>query len=115
LSANVKTLRGYVAPFNSVGVVDGGYEKFAPSAFAGMVAAMPPISLRWASHSDGAARLANTTAGTLSLFVDEYGLGFEALLNMDDSENWNRLRHITRRQDPMAFASVGGLVIKGQR
>ena len=115
MSAKFERLRGYVAPFNSVGAVDGTYEKFAPGTFAGMFAAMPPIDLRWASHSDGAARLASTTRATLSLFVDEYGLGFEAQIDMSNSENWNRIRHITQKNDPMAFASVGGLVIKGKR
>ena len=42
-------------------------------------------------------------------------MGFEAQIDMGDSENWNRIRQITQKNDAMAFASVGGLIIKNHR
>ena len=113
--SNSTIIRGYALPFNSVGEVDGSYEKFAPGALLGMFPLSAPIDVRWFNHSESAARLAGTKNGTLSLFVDEYGLGFEAKLDIGDPANLYRLREITRRQDPMAFASIGGLVIKSYR
>jgi hypothetical protein len=66
-------------------------------------------------HSASAPCLAKTTSGTLSLFVDDYGLAFEALIDMDDRSNWGRVRGMTCRDNPSAFASVGGLIINSKR
>jgi HK97 family phage prohead protease len=112
---NSKFIRGYAAVYGAIGIGDGSFEKVARGAFDGLLAAKKPISLRWMDHSPAAVRLSNTSWGSLSLFSDDHGLAFEGELNMRDVQNWRRLREITAARDPIAFCSIGGLLIKAHR
>jgi len=106
------TLRGYAVPFGQTAHVgDGKLEQFAPSAFAEMLARPKIIDLRWDSHEDDAPRLVATAGGGLSLFADEYGLGFLATLSMTRI-SIGRLQAMMQRKDPKSFCSIGGLKIK---
>jgi phage head maturation protease len=114
---NAITIEGYALPYNSIAQVevDGALEQFSPSALDGMFPLQGPVDLLWADHSPSAARLASSARGTLSLFSDDYGIGFSAALDALDRDNQWRLREICKRQNPFAYASVGGLVIKASR
>jgi hypothetical protein len=111
----IRKVRGYATTFNQVGIVGKEFEQFLPRAFDRLLASTPRIDLRWSEHERSAPQLASTAEGTLSLFADAYGLGFEALLDVDDLDNIGRLGAIVRRENPMAFCSVGGLIINNKR
>src|SRR5215211_1653359 len=116
MTASPIVLRGYALTYRQTAHIGGGaLEQFAPSAFAEMLARPRAIDLRWETHSDDAPRLASSTAGSLSFFEDEYGLGFLAKLSMKDHWNWSYIRSITQKTKPTSLVSVGGLVIKSSR
>ena len=69
-------LRGYAVCFNDVEELCGEDTLFRPDAF--MQSVRRPVSVRFGGHE--ARDIASTVDGTLSLFQDDYGLGFEARL-----------------------------------
>lgn len=96
-------LRGYAAPYNSVAVADDIRETIRPRAFDQMLQDRAPVVLQYASHDVDARAVATTVDGSLELFVDEIGLGFEAHLNPSPA-NWAVTRGIV--QGRYSFASV---------
>lgn len=108
-------LRGYAVPFGQTGHVgDGRLEQFAPGAFDKMLSFGPIIDLRWDDHDDDAPKLASTAVGSLSLFADDYGLGFSATVGVK-SIGIGRLQAMMQRKNPKSFCSIGGLMIKANR
>ena len=105
------TLRGYAAPYGQLGISPSGYEKFAVGAFSKMLSRWRNIDLRFRNHSHGAPRLASTGSETLKLFTDDFGIAFSASLDLNYRPNFSFLQQITRRSDPMAYCSIGGLEI----
>ena len=106
------TLRGYAVPFGQIAHVgDGKLEQFAPGAFDEMLSFGPVIDLRWDVHDDDAPKLANTAVGSLSLFADDYGLGFSATVSMKRL-GIGCLQAMMQRKNPKSFCSIGGLTIK---
>ncbi len=91
-------LRGYAAPFNQQAFVadsGGGFnERILPRAFSGMLRDGRPVALQFDTH-DPAPALARSQDGTLTLFEDDYGLGFEASLP-DTQGNWSICRSVIR-------------------
>ena len=94
----VHILRGYAVCFNDVEALCGEDTLFRPDAF--MQSVQWPVGLRFGSHH--AKDLASTINGTLSLFQDDYGLGFEARLEfgqqtcrgpsfLSDYRSWPRI------------------------
>jgi phage head maturation protease len=104
------TLRGYALPWNeSVLLSSGTYERFAPRAFDHLLHRVSPVSIRWRSHDANAPMLARTSDRSARLFADDYGLGFEARIDM--REHWDKLRAITQRNGPFDRCSIGGLAV----
>lgn len=112
---DILKIRGYAVPFGQMVPTDDAYEtweEIAPSAFDNMFSSPLSVDLRWSHHDEGAPRLASTGRATLSLFKDAYGVGFEAKMDMRDQDAVGRVQNIVCRDDPMAFASIGGFRIE---
>ena len=94
-SDNEMTIAGYFAVFNSrYELWDGAYETVAPTAFDGIVGK----DIKALIDHDHSKVLGRTTAGTLTLRVDEKGLYGEIKINPDDQEAVN-LYHRVKRGD----------------
>jgi phage head maturation protease len=104
------TLRGYALPWNeSILLTCGTYERFAPTAFDDILSRRTPIDIRFGGHERNDPLLASTRDGSARLFVDDYGLGFEA--RIDTRANWGKVRAITQRDNPFDRCSIGGLIV----
>jgi HK97 family phage prohead protease len=78
--SDVVLIRGYALPFNQPAYLSNTLlERVMPGAFRAQLAdGRRPIRLQAYSHDPAEPAMASTADGTLSLFEDEDGLGFEA-------------------------------------
>lgn len=86
-------IAGYFAVFNSrYELWDGAYETVAPTAFDGIAGK----DIKALIDHDHSKILGRTTAGTLTLRVDEKGLYGEIKINPDDQEAVNMYHRVKR-------------------
>jgi hypothetical protein len=106
------SIAGYGVPFGKTVLWGDDWIKIEPTAFDAMLASAPPsVPLLWGSHDDEAPPVARS--GTL--FVDQYGLGFAATLDMRNtggriSSNWGLLRQMTQRVAPLDQCSLNMII-----
>lgn len=89
------TVRGYAALYDTEVIIAGLFrERIAPGAFDVVLASNPDVVALF--NHDENMPLGRTAAGTLKLFTDERGLGYEFTPNPDDTDAMNVLARIRR-------------------
>ena len=102
----LRTLRGYSTVFNQLGRCGEVFESIAPQAFDLMLSAERKITVTVNAFEHFSAPLARTA----DLFVDGYGLGFQALVDCS-GKNFSLVRSVATGMDR---ASVGLKIIESQ-
>jgi len=88
------TIRGYAAVFNDLALIgEAEWETILRGAFARMFVEDKPVRLQFDTH-DAAPAMASTRDGTLHLFEDEHGLGFEADVKVGANFGWSEVRRM---------------------
>src|SRR4051812_26951008 len=93
-------IRGYAVTYDQtvfLGHGDGRLERILPGAFSAQLAAGKPIKLQAYTHDPHEPAIASTVDGTLTLFEDSYGLGFEAKYN-PRVHGWGMVQAMVRRE-----------------
>lgn len=89
------TIRGYAALYDTEAVIGGLFrERIAPGAFRSVLATNPDVRALF-NHNDDIV-LGRTSAGTLRVWEDERGLGYELTPNPMDTEAMNVVARLKR-------------------
>jgi hypothetical protein len=111
-------IRGYAIPFERTRFIatEGVVEVIDPHAFDDMLSRPLVVPVLWDSHGADAPIFANAA----TMFADDYGLGFAAMVDLRSQEgrlspNWSRLRSMTSRNDPCDQCSVNLRIEKIER
>src|SRR5688572_21123029 len=92
-------IRGYAVPFNTVATIEGGEQEVVEAdAFRAQIERGHHCCLQGNSHKRYAPKLARTGDGSLLLFADDFGLGFEARISPYDRNLAPVLSALVRRE-----------------
>jgi uncharacterized protein len=107
------TLTGYASTFNTYADIGSYVETFAPTAFDAVLS-NPATDVRAYYQHDSAMLLGRQSSGTLKLWTDSTGLGFE--LNLPNTSYASDVRELASRGDlsGMSFGFRPGQVQSGR-